>query len=215
MVRRVKEKSVKEPEKTGRQNGAKNIGREILRKIFHGAAMVGTVAVSVLLYRNLGIGPMKIFLLYLLLLVLFTEWLVTDLKMYLPFYREFERAKERHRLHGSAYCLIGALLALEFFTLKVAFVAVMMVALSDVATAVVGMTLGKHKIFGGPKSYEGALAGLVVNVLIGLFFMPIQIGLAMAICATIVEAACNIVDDNLAVPIVAGFVGQWMMGFGR
>lgn len=181
--------------------------KEIARKLFHAAVMTGTVLASSLIFQTFGMEAMKTFLLYLLLLVLLTEWLVIDVGAYIPFYRELERPKERHRMHGSAYCLIGALLAILFFSLRVAFVATMMVALTDVVTGLVGMKWGKRKLF-GPKTVEGTACGLALNVLIGITFMPWQAGIAMAVTATAVEAAVNIVDDNLAVPIFAGFVGQ-------
>lgn len=186
------------------------LSKEIARKLFHAAAMLCAIMISVLIYQSFGFVAMRNFLLYLLLLVLLTEWLVIDVGAYLPFYRELERSKERHRMHGSAYCLIGALLALEFFTLRIAFVATMMVAITDVFTGIVGMKWGKRKIC-GPKTLEGTLCGLVLNLLIGVLFMPLSAGIAMAVTATIVEAAVNIVDDNLAVPVFAGFVGQLVM----
>lgn len=184
--------------------------REVARKLFHAGLMLGTVLASSLIFQTYGMDVMKNFLLYLLLLVLLTEWLVIDVGAYLPLYRELERPKERHRMHGSAYCLIGALLAILFFPLKIAFVATMMVAITDVVTGLVGMKWGKTKI-SGPKTLEGTSAGLMLNIVIGLAFLPYQVGLAMALTATVVEAAVNIVDDNLAVPVFAGFAGQIAM----
>jgi len=186
--------------------------REVARKLFHAAVMLGTVLASSLIFQTYGLEVMKSFLLYLLLLVLLTEWLVIDVGTYLPLYRELERPKERHRMHGSAYCLIGALLAILFFPIKIAFVATMMVAITDVVTGLVGMRWGKIKIF-GPKTLEGTACGLILNIAIGLTFMPMQVGLAMAITATIVEAVVNIVDDNLAVPVFAGYAGMLALRF--
>ena len=200
-LRKDLEKRVKHPE---------SYRKEVARKLFHAAAMTGTVLASSLIYQTFGMELMKMFLLYLLLLVLVSEWLVIDIGVYLPLYRELERSKERHRMHGSAYCLIGALLAVEFFSLRIAFVATMMVALTDVVTSLVGMRWGTTKLI-GPKTVEGTLSGLVVNLLIGYLFVPLPVGIAMAVTATVVEAVVNIVDDNLAVPVIAGFVGQMVM----
>ena len=189
-----------------------NLQKEIARKLFHLTAMSGTVLASTLIYQSFGLDRMKEFLMYLLLFVLITEWLVIDIGAYLPFYRELERGKERRRMHGSAYCLIGALLAIEFYSLRIALVATLMVALTDVVTTLVGRSVGRIKIF-GPKTLEGTLSGFVSNLLIGLTLLPWQVGLAMAVAATVTEAVVNIVDDNLAVPIIAGYVGQMILNW--
>lgn len=184
--------------------------KELARKLFHAATMLGTVLASAFIFQVFGILAMNQFLLGVLILVLVTEWIVLDLRWYLPFYRELERPAERFRMHGSAYCLIGSLLAIQFFSLRIAFVATMMVALTDVVTGIVGMKWGRHPLI-GPKTVEGTLSGLVVNIIIGSLLLPLDIGLAMAVTATTVEAVVNIVDDNLAVPVLAGFVGQMML----
>jgi len=184
--------------------------KELARKLFHAAAMLGTVLASAFIFQVFGMEAMKQFLLAVLLLVLVTEWIVLDLRLYLPFYRELERPTERSHMHGSAYCLIGSLLAIQFFSLRIAFVATMMVALTDVVTGIVGMKWGKHRLIGS-KTVEGTCSGLVVNVIIGSLLLPLDVGLAMAVTATVVEAVVSKIDDNLAVPVIAGFVGQMML----
>jgi len=79
-------------------------------------------------------------------------------------------------------------------------------------TGLVGMRWGRIKIF-GPKTLEGTSCGLAVNLLIGLTFLPPPVGIAMAVTATVVEAVVNIVDDNLAVPVFAGFAGELALRF--
>lgn len=184
--------------------------KELARKLFHAAAMLGIVLAAASIFQVFGMDIMKQFLLAILILVLITEWIVLDLRWYLPFYRELERPTERHCMHGSSYCLIGALLAIEFFSLRIAFVATMMVALTDVVTGIIGMKWGRHALV-GPKTVEGTLSGLVVNIILGYLLLPLNVGLAMAFTATLVEAVVNMVDDNLAVPVIAGFVGQMLL----
>ncbi len=210
--RAIKNRPLPTPPQNEMASKRGDLKKEIARKLFHFAAMSGTVVASTLIYQSFGLERMKEFLMYLLLFVLITEWLVIDVGAYLPFYRELERGKERHRMHGSAYCLIGALLAIEFYSLRIALVATLMVALTDVVTTLVGRAWGRIKIC-GPKTLEGTMSGLAFNLLIGLAFLPWQIGTAMAIAATVTEAVVNIVDDNLAVPIVAGYVGQMMLSW--
>ena len=207
MVNRLQRRLQRRPSPKGQGDSYR---KEVARKLFHAGAMLGTVLASAFIFQVYGMDMMKQFLLAVLVLVLVTEWLVIDIGMYVPIYRELERANERHRMHGSAYCLIGALLAIEFFSLRIAFVATMMVALTDVVTGLIGRKWGRHKLI-GPKTIEGTLSGLLVNLLIGTILLPSHIGIAMAVTATVVEASVNIVDDNLAVPVMAGFVGQMLL----
>ena len=80
--------------------------------------------------------------------------------------------------------------------------------------------LGKHKdtrviqfsftplIFRN-KTLSGCSVELVINLIVGFIILRnIYIILAMAFTATIVETFVHELDDNLFVPLFAGFVGQ-------
>jgi dolichol kinase len=72
----------------------------------------------------------------------------------------------------------------------------------------IGKRFGKTLVFKN-KTLSGALTELVVNLIVGLIILNnIYIILAMAFTAAIVETFLNELDDNLFVPLFAGFVGQ-------
>ena len=82
----------------------------------------------------------------------------------------------------------------------------------DLASALVGIKWGKHKLFRN-KTVEGFLAGLLMNLLVGVLFLgnfPL-IFIPMALVASVVELMTNKLDDNLTVPMFAGFAGQMIV----
>jgi len=74
------------------------------------------------------------------------------------------------------------------------------------------MRFGRKKIF-HKKTLEGFTAGLVMSLLIGFVIMPEEwkIFLPMALTASLVELWTGKLDDNLTVPLAAGFVGQMLL----
>ena len=81
----------------------------------------------------------------------------------------------------------------------------------DLASAIVGIKFGKHKIF-RKKSLEGFLAGFLINLLVGFLILPAYpiIYVMMAVVASVVELLTGKLDDNLTVPLFAGFTGHLM-----
>lgn len=89
--------------------------------------------------------------------------------------------------------------------------------IGDTVAAIVGQLLGRVRIFG--KSLEGTLSNFLACVLIALFlsklpippkgiFLPLKIGVIGAICASVVELMPFKINDNVAIPVVAGIVMQ-------
>lgn len=69
---------------------------------------------------------------------------------------------------------------------------------ADAFAAIIGITFGKHKIF-GKKTLEGSTTCFIVALLCLTYFYPIQISIIVALIATIIELLP--LDDNLWVPI--------------
>jgi dolichol kinase len=123
-------------------------------------------------------------------------------------------------LGGDVFFLLGAILVLAIFDPKIAIAAILMTTFGDLAAALVGKKFGKHK-FVKNKSWEGTIAELIVNIAIGMIiFMYFDchcnfykasiwaIILVMSLTATIVETFVSKLDDNLLIPVFAGFNGQ-------
>ena len=130
------------------------------------------------------------------------------------------RKKEKNKLGADVFFLLGAILALSVFELRVAIAAILMTTFGDMSAALIGQKFGKHPFFMKNKTWEGTLAEFFVDLLIAesVFFWnnlsavySLEIWaviLAMAITATFVETIIAKMDDNLLIPIFSGFVGQ-------
>ncbi len=130
-----------------------------------------------------------------------------------PFVGGMIRPKERNgNFTGAFYILLAGTLTIAFFPRWLAATAITFEIAGDVASAMVGRKLGKHKIR-GPKSVEGALGFLAVALLIIVLVpkVPYTVGVVGAIVAALVEAVSIYRDDNLTVPLTSGLVMYLMM----
>ena len=86
-----------------------------------------------------------------------------------------------------------------------------MMIFGDTASAIIGK-FGNHKLKHLNCSWEGILSEFLVDIAVGFIFLnSIPIILIMALTATFIEVVLKAVDDNLAIPVVAGFAGQSLM----
>jgi phytol kinase len=89
----------------------------------------------------------------------------------------------------------------------------------DGLAALVGQRWGKHryKLWGQQKSWEGSLTMAIATFLISsavLFtgsWQPWVVSVAIALCATGLEAFSKLGIDNLTVPLGSATVGFWLM----
>ena len=88
-----------------------------------------------------------------------------------------------------------------------------MTTFGDLAASVFGKRFGKTWVM-KDRALEGIGAELVVNILIGYLVLGSGmwiITILMAITATIVETIVHKLDDNLLIPLFAGFVGEILL----
>lgn len=129
-----------------------------------------------------------------------------------------KRAKEREKLGGEVFFLIGAIICLAIFNLPIAITAILMATFGDLAAALVGKRFGKHWLpYLKNRAWEGIIAELIVDIVIGFLIIGTFLNkdisgwiiiLTMAITATVVETIINKLDDNLLIPVFTGFNGQ-------
>jgi dolichol kinase len=124
------------------------------------------------------------------------------------FFGRLVRDHERHNLLGATYLLLSSLICVHAFTKPVAVAALAFLVLGDTSAAIVGRAIGRVRIFG--KTLEGSLACFVVCLLIGwaipeLGWMRTLVGAATA---TLIELVPVPLDDNLRIPLAAGFMMQ-------
>jgi phytol kinase len=175
----------------------------------------------------------------LLVLLLFFEYLRLEHKARLPvlswLWDNFRREKEKNHLGAEVYTLLGVILALAVFDIRVATAAIMMTIFGDLTACLVGMKFGRTRprMFKN-KSIEGATAALIVNLAVGFILLrtPVDgsvwwwkamqepgslagfgeplwsIIAIMAVAAAADELITSEINDNLTIPLISGFAGQ-------
>jgi glycerol-3-phosphate acyltransferase PlsY len=122
------------------------------------------------------------------------------------------RRREFTSLTGGSYLMLAALVCMVIFGNNdgVFIAAISFLAVGDTVAAIVGLSVGRVRIF--RKTLEGTLAGLAACVgvaylvsVLGLD-LPFRIGILGAVSASLVEALPVEVNDNVVVPIFSGAV---------
>ncbi len=181
---------------------------EVLRKSVHLISVL-----IVLIYEFFGKEAVLWVLMVFLVTVLVLDYLRLEHNMRIPFFYIMYREHEADRLGGHIYFALGAISAIALFSKEIAYAAILMATFGDLAAALIGKFYGKrrvfHKIFNNDKSIEGSASEFIIDFLIGLLILgnPL-VSLVMAFLATLTETAVNKIDDNLVVPVFAGFFGQ-------
>ena len=164
-----------------------------------------------------------IILVFVLIISIEFEYLRIEIPYDIPIlkhlWKYMRRKKEKCRLGGDVFFLIGAILVLAIFDLRVAIAAILMTTFGDMAAALVGKRFGKHYLM-KERAWEGIFAEFIVDIFIGIgvfiwagnslvsSFGVWIIILVMAISATIIETIIYQMDDNLLIPVFAGFNRQ-------
>ena len=163
--------------------------------------------------------PMMAAAAIILLLVDFLRLRLTSVKsIFIVLFGSMLRRKELTSLTGASYLMLASMVCMLIFGIGPAgrvsgvfIAAISFLALGDTAAAIVGLSIGRVRIF--RKTLEGTLAGLlvcigvawVVWILPGLDF-PLGIGILGAVSASVVEALPIEVNDNVVVPLLSGTV---------
>lgn len=122
------------------------------------------------------------------------------------------RSREKDNISGSVFLVISCIICFSVFDYWIAVLAMFMTVFGDIFAALVGKTFGKTVIYNN-KTFVGTLAGLTANIGVGIFILyelPYLV-IAMAVVATFTEMLTNKMDDNLTVPLFAGFTGQMIV----
>jgi dolichol kinase len=121
------------------------------------------------------------------------------------------REHEKTGLFGSTYLILGSLLCAHSFVKPIVVASVLFVIFGDAAAALVGRAYGRIGIFG--KTLEGSLACLVVCFAVGLLVpgIPFKAAAFGALTATVFELFPIPLDDNLRIPLAAGFAMRLAM----
>ncbi|MBD3157068.1 phosphatase PAP2 family protein [Candidatus Peregrinibacteria bacterium] len=134
----------------------------------------------------------------------------------------FERPHHIARFpgRGSFFLVLGAALATLIFDRYIAMAAIMIMAVGDSVTNVVGRHFGSiQNPFNAKKNIEGTAWAIVCSTLAALFFVPFLPALIASTVSMMVESIdLGIkrfeveIDDNVVIPLVAGVIMTAMMG---
>ena len=170
---------------------------------------------------------------FILIIVIEIEYFRVETAFRLPLVSrlwKYKREKEKERLGGEVFFLIGAILCLAIFDLRIAAAAILMTTFGDLAAALIGKRFGRIWILKN-RALEGILAELAVNLIIGFLLVRTLVNgsvwwlssltpagtpilpviITMAVTATFVETILTKLDDNLIIPLFSGFNGQVIM----
>ena len=194
---------------------------EIGRKIIHITILIVLAAYFLIQDSMVSAGyPVSVakqasllFLVALLIVFLILEYFRLELGWKMPFFSQFIRPKEQNRMYGVIYFLSATIISLAVFDYKIALAALLMTTFGDMVAALVGKRYGTTLIYKN-KTWAGFLAELGTNLIVGFIVLNninISVILVMALVATIVETMVDELDDNLLIPIFAGFAGQLIL----
>ena len=207
-----------------------NFKRELARKFIH---FLSIFIILIYFFVSDIFNPKTALILLTFILIFFLEleYLRLDFRREIPFLKKlwsyFRREKEKDKLGGEVFFLIGAILVLAVFDTKIAIAAILMTTFGDLSAALIGKRFGKHYLSClENRAWEGIIAEFFVNIIIGffVFFSGVfsdfsiigsydlwLIVLVMSLTATFVESVVHKIDDNLLIPLFAGFNGQMVL----
>ena len=145
--------------------------------------------------------------------ILASPFLALDLlRLYLPSLNEAfcsyfgwgMRDRERTRPTGAFYALVGAWGSILVFEKQIACAALLILAFGDTAASLAGKAVRGAPLV-GEKTAIGSLAMLITGSFVALPFFAPGIAVGGAVVAAVVELLPLPIDDNLTVPLAAGF----------
>jgi dolichol kinase len=141
-----------------------------------------------------------------------------SMKYHIPIVHEllkyFERPNQIRKFpgKGSFYLVLGAFFSLLLFERQIALAAIAIVAVGDSFTAIVGAYFGQFRNpFNPDKNIEGTVFAIFVSTLAAFTFVDFNLALLGATGGMLFESVTKghinrIVDDNLFIPLVSGFI---------
>lgn len=187
---------------------SRSLRKEILRKFFH--LMEVPVLLGYSLVRYYWSERLAILAITGVFLVLLeVESIRLEMKPKLPTHLNIFRRHEHNHVTGTFFFIAATIIVFGAFDYSIALLALLLTVFGDLASALVGIKFGTHKLF-RKKTFEGFLAGLLMNLVVGTLALPEYpaIYVSMAVVASVVELMTSKIDDNLTVPLSAAFTGQ-------
>tara|TARA_Y100000310_G_scaffold342247_1_gene444649 strand:+ start:57061 stop:57648 length:588 start_codon:yes stop_codon:yes gene_type:complete len=182
---------------------------EIKRQLIH--ALLGIIIV-VLLYFNL-INATTLFVLSIAGLILSFLSRKFKIPVIHNFLQVFDRKKDLESFpgKGAVFYVIGAFIVVLIFPKEIAMASIMILALGDSISRLIGPYGYLKHPFHNEKFFEGVMAGAIAGFFGALLFVPWLYALIASLISMLIEGIdFEIkgfkVDDNLLIPIVAAII---------
>ena len=182
--------------------------KHIGRKLYHLFGGLGLLGLYYLLGRHYALICYSILFLLVLTIDLARLRIPAFNQLIFTRFGSFIREGERYKLTGTAPYVLGIAVSLYAFSLEIATAAICFLAFGDVSATTVGERYGRTKI--GEKSLEGTIAFAAAALLSALLLSAIGVHLMArvmilgAVVAAVVELLPLPINDNLAIPLIAG-----------
>lgn len=141
------------------------------------------------------------------------EYIRLDTKLWVPF-STLVKPKEANSSVDGLNLVLAAIVANSLFSPKVAVTAILIAIIGDTFSTIGGI-YGTMKVFpntDNKTTWEGVLLALVANFFVSASISGVGIfALILAITGVVVEIFANKLDDNLAIPLGVGFVGELIL----
>ena len=184
---------------------------EIKRQLIH--AILGMILV-LLLYFNI-VNAIIIFITFIISLVLSLSSRKFHIPIIYNLLETFERKKDLEKFpgKGAVFYLLGAFIVVFIFPKDIALASIMILALGDSVSRLVGPYGHLKHPFSNAKFFEGVIAGTITSFLGALIFVSWALALAGSLVSMLIEGIdLKIrgfkIDDNLMIPIVAAVIMQ-------
>jgi len=225
----------------GQQMPVDSYAKELGRKTIHILVLI-LLAVYFFVFARFGRELGLLVLVTFLVLGIVLEYLRLEYQLRPPLlsylWDNLRREEEQKALGADIYFMLGVIVALGVYDIRVATAVILMTTFGDLVAALIGKKYGKLRpaIFNG-KSIEGTLSALLVNLIVGFLFLRTTVNssvwwvrafdesgslgsfgsfgeplwpviIVTSIVATIVELVSYRINDNLTIPLISGFSGQ-------
>lgn len=181
---------------------------EILRKVIHLSSIIYPLIYYYLLNKKEMVILTGSICFFMLAIELLRFNFIVFNNVFYQYLHHTLRHKEKNSFTGASYFTASIFLTVSVFEKNIAIVALYILIISDTCAAIIGLTVGHHKIYGN-KTLEGFLSFLVSSILISIISeTAMHLSLTGLILASLfisfVElfSKCFKIDDNLLIPLI-------------
>ena len=178
--------------------------KELIRKSIHLTTSIIPIAYYTLFEREqILVLCISIFVLFLTGDIL--RIYVTQMKQFYEniFGRLLRDNETGKSLNGATLLFLGFVMSVLLFDKNIAIMSMLFLSISDSIAALIGKSIGKHKIFN--KTMEGTIGFFLSAAIIStIFFHNVIAGLLIALSVAIIELIPTKINDNILIPLVSG-----------